>query len=106
MMKSLTLTLCALLLAIAPTLALGDQVQVRGTVSKIAESSITVATMSGETKTVNIVAATKFIKSGAPATLKDLQEGDRAVIEATTVGENLEASEVRFNQSAKATPRH
>lgn len=106
-MKSVKFTFCALLIVSAMAVAHGNFEHVLGTVTKIEGSSISVATVSGETKTVAIVTATKFAKSGSPATLKDLKVGDRVVIHAKPNGNVLEAAEVKFGETPKvSSPQH
>jgi hypothetical protein len=82
-------------------LAHGNQTHVMGTVTNISENSVSVETTSKKTVTVNISAATKFVKSGLPVTLKDLKVGDRVVIHATGPEDKLVASEVRFGSMPK-----
>ncbi len=77
-------------------LAHGNEKHVLGTVAKISDTEITVETKTKEAVKVKIVAETKFVKSGAPATRKDLKVGDRVVIHAKPLGDTLEAQEVRF----------
>jgi hypothetical protein len=74
----------------------GNQKHVMGTITSISESSITVETTDKKSVTVEIVDKTKFEKSGASATLKDLKVGDRVVVHADTSGEKLMASLVQF----------
>jgi len=79
----------------------GNQKHVMGTVTNIFENSLSVETTSKKTVSVNIGAATKFVKSGLPATFKDLKVGDRVVIHATGLEDKLVASEVRFGTMPK-----
>ena len=74
----------------------GNQKHVMGTVTSISDSSITVETTAKKSVTVEIVGETKFEKSSASATLRDLKVGDRVVIHAHASGERLIASEVQF----------
>lgn len=53
------------------------QQHVMGTVSSISPEAITVKTMANTSETAAVSSETKFIKSGAPATAKDLKQGDR-----------------------------
>ena len=53
-----------------------------GTVTAIAEHSISVKTRDGATKTVEFDGETKFVKGDAAATIKDVQVGSRVVIHA------------------------
>ena len=77
-------------------MAHGNQEHVMGTVTSISDSSITVETTGKKSITVEVVDKTRFEKSGASATLKDLKVGDKVVIHADPSGEKLIASEVQF----------
>ena len=101
-MMNRTLALFVFLFALSSIVfAHGNQTHVMGTVTNISESSVSVETTSKKTVTVNIGAATKFVKSGLPVTLKDLKVGDRVVIHATGPEDKLVASEVRFGSVPK-----
>jgi hypothetical protein len=75
-----------------------------GKVSAITDSSITVQTKAKDPVTVYTMAETKYEKSGAAASMKDLKVGDRVVIHAEKMGDKLMANEVRFGTAAQ-TPR-
>ncbi len=77
-------------------LAHGKEKHVMGTVTSISDSSITVETTAKKSVTVDVNDKTKFEKSGAAATLKDLKVGDRAVIHADVLEDKLVAHEVHF----------
>jgi hypothetical protein len=47
------------------------------------------------------MAETKFVKSGVPASMKDLKLGDRVVIHAGKMNDKLMAHEVRFGPTEK-----
>ena len=85
------------------TFAHGTDKHVLGTVTKITDTEITVETQTKEMQVVKIAPDTAFVKSGASATLKDLKVGDRVVIHAKPVGNDLIAHEVRFGKQAPAT---
>jgi preprotein translocase subunit YajC len=90
-------------------LALGHEGErhIMGKVIAVSDNSITVETAGKEPKTVTvaITAQTKFVKSGAAASVKDLKVGDRVVIHADMKGDKLEAHEVRFGaQSPSKNP--
>ena len=103
-MKSINLALCALLLTSAAALGHGNSVHVKGTVSRIERNTITVATTTGESKTVSVDMDTRFLKSGITAKLNDLKVGDRVVIHAKPKGAILQAVEVRFGKPPKPSP--
>ena len=69
---------------------------VMGKVTSISDSSITVETTAKRSVTVEVTGKTKFEKSGAAATLKDLRVGDKVVIHAGVSGAMLVANEVHF----------
>ena len=60
-------------------LAHGNEKHIMGTVTSISDSSITVETKDKKSVTVDVSDKTKFEKSGAAATLKDLKVGDKVV---------------------------
>jgi Domain of unknown function (DUF5666) len=74
----------------------GKGKHVMGTVINTTDNSITVETTAKQSVTVEVNDKTKFEKSGASATLKDLKAGDKVVIHADVSGDKLIASEVRF----------
>jgi len=76
---------------------------VMGVVMSISDTSITVETTAKKSVTVEVNDKTKFEKSSAPATLKDLKVGDKVVIHADVSGDKLVANEVHFGAKAKPT---
>ena len=87
------------------TFAHGNFKHVMGTVTNITDGAITVQTQDGQSQVVKIAADTSFVKSGASASIKDLKVGDRVVIHAKPVGDDLIAHEVRFGKPpATAAP--
>jgi hypothetical protein len=96
----LAFLLCLPLLAIA-TFAHNGMEHVMGTVKSISANSVTVETAAKEPKivTVALLPSTKFVKSGADASLKDLKVGDRVMIESKENNEDkLEAVTVMFGK--------
>jgi hypothetical protein len=92
-----TVAVVTLLFALSVmAIAHGKEKHVMGTVTSISDSSITVETTANETVIVDMSDKTKFEKSGAAATLKDLKVGDKVVIHADVSGGKLVANEVRF----------
>lgn len=81
----------------------GTDKHVLGTVSKITATEITVQTPDNHTQVVKIAPDTSFVKSGANSSLKELKVGDRVVIHAKPVGNDLIAHEVRFGKTPPAT---
>ena len=74
----------------------GSEKHVMGKVTSVSDNSITVETTAKQSVTVEVNDETKFEKSGAAATLKDLKVGDKVVIHAVPSGEKLIAHEVHF----------
>ena len=83
-------------------LAHGKKRHVMGKVTSISDTSITVRTTDKKSVTVEVTDKTKFEKSGALATLKDLKVGDKVVVHADVPGDKLVAHEVHFG-SKKGT---
>src|SRR5437899_13009330 len=77
----------------------GNEERVLGTVTRIADNTITVETKAKTTITVSIVPETKFVKSGSPAKISDLKVGDKVVIHARKIDSKLQAELVRFGPS-------
>jgi hypothetical protein len=98
-----TVAVVVLLFALSVmALAHGKEKHVMGTVTNISDSSITVATTSKQSVTVDLNDKTKFEKSGVAATLKDLKVGDKVAIHADVLGDKLVAHEVHFGAKAKS----
>lgn len=98
-----TVAVVALLFALSVmALAHGKEKHVMGKVTSTSDNSITVETTSKKSVTVELSDTTKFEKSGAPATLKDLKVGDKVVIHADVSGDKLVANEVHFGTKAKS----
>ena len=92
-----TVTVVALLFALSVmALAHGKEKHVMGTVTSISDTSITVQSKDKKSVAVDVSDKTKFEKSGASATLKDLKVGDSVVIHADVSGDKLVANEVHF----------
>lgn len=102
----LTIFLITALAAMA--FAHGGGEHIKGTVTAIGENSITLETPANKSKTIGFDAKTKFEKSGAAATVKDLKVGDRVVVDIHEMGEKLHATVVRFGAPKKAptSPSH
>ena len=92
-----TVAVFALLFALSVmALAHGKEKHVMGKVTSVSDNSITVESTSKKSVTVEVNDKTKFEKSGAPATPKDLKVGDKVVIHADVSGDKLVANEVDF----------
>jgi len=77
----------------------GKERHVMGKVTDVSDNSITLETTSKQSVTVEVNDQTKFERSGAAATLKDLKVGDKVVIHADPSGNKLIAHEVRFGMT-------
>lgn len=92
-----TIAVLALLLTLSLiAFAHGKEKHVMGTVTNISDTSITVETTAKKSVTVEVNDKTKFEKSSASATLKDLKVGDKVVIHADVSDNRLIANEVHF----------
>ena len=106
--RSLLLGMILTLLA-ASAFAHGDKVHVRGTITNVSNTSVTVKGADGKPVEVKLVKSTTFIlhvppTSDQPAKASDLAVGDTVVIHATPSGDSLQADEVRFTVPAKPAP--
>jgi hypothetical protein len=95
-MKRTIVYLTALLLVTGVALAHEGKPHVMGTVTKVAENSITVKTTAGAETVVSIVEQTVFTKNGATVTWKDLKVGDRVVIHAHETKKGFQAETVEI----------
>jgi co-chaperonin GroES (HSP10) len=97
-MNRLTALVAALVMVSAVLSAHGDYVHIRGVVTKLAASSMSVETSEKTAKTVTLGDKTTFEKSGKPATLADLKVGDKVIVEVHKG--TLQAGIVRFGPAA------
>jgi hypothetical protein len=93
------LLICGLLLATL-SFAHGNMEHILGTVTAITESSLSVRTRDGATKTVKFDSETKFVKGDGAATIKEVQVGSRVVIHAHNKNNSLYAAEVKIGADA------
>jgi len=75
---------------------------VRGVVTAIGDTSITLETTDKKTATVYVDGGTKYENAGAKATLQDLTVGERAVIDIHRKDGKMFGSLVRFGSAKKA----
>jgi ribosomal protein S17 len=94
-MKRSILLVAFLVFAAAASFAHGKGEHVMGKVTAMADSSITVQTNDMSPVIVYTTAETKYQKSGAVASMQDLQVGDRVVIHAVRINNKLLANEAR-----------
>ena len=104
-MKRMIVLTAALAVALSGlALAHGAGEHVKGRVTAVTASSITVQTPEKETKTLSFDSETKFIKSGKPAKASDLKVGDRVVVDVRQMGTMLHVAFVRFGARKPAAP--
>jgi len=104
-MRSVVSTICLLMFLSALMFAHGNEKHVMGTVTKVEDGSIVVKTKEGD-KTVMVMSTTKFVKGTATVTQKDVKVGDRVVIHAMPVGDQLHATEVKVGTASAADQKH
>src|SRR5713226_4336593 len=97
-----TVAIVTLLFALSlMALAHGKEKHVMGTVASISDTSIAVETTAKKSVTVDVSDKTKFSKSGASSTLKDVKVGEKVAIHADAADDKLVAHEVHFGAKAK-----
>ena len=104
-MKRMLLLAAMVVIAAGAASAHGKEQHVMGKVTGMTDSSITVQTTAKDTVTVYTMPETKYKKSTAAASIKDLKVGDRVVIHAKKMGDKLMATDVRFAVAAKTHAR-
>jgi membrane protein implicated in regulation of membrane protease activity len=86
----------------------GDKVHVRGTVTNVTATSITVKGTDGKVVEVKLVKSTTYTlrsnDADQPAKAGDLAAGDIVVVHATQGDSGLEADEIKFSVPAKTSP--
>ncbi|HTM15044.1 MAG TPA: DUF5666 domain-containing protein [Bryobacteraceae bacterium] len=97
--------LAVLALALLPTIvfAHGGEEHVRGTVTKISDTSLTVKTPAGKTVEVGFDAKTTYARAKLPIQKTDVKVGDRIVIHAVEVNEKLIAHTVEVGAATTAS---
>jgi ribosomal protein S17 len=103
-MKRIIVLLALVVFAAGAAMAHGKEEHIMGTVSAVTASSVTVQTKAKDPVIVYATPETKYEKSGAAASMKDLHIGDRVVIHATRLNNKLMANEVHFGASKNAPP--
>jgi len=81
MKRAVLAVVAALLMTSAVAFAHGDNEHVRGTVTSITDSAITVETTAKQTRTIPVTAKTMIMRGDAHLTIKDVKAGDRVVID-------------------------
>ena len=93
----------AFLLALG-SFAHGGVEHLKGTVTRVDGTSITLAREKGQPVVVDTDAKTEFSRSGEKVMLKDIAVGDKAVIHAVEHDERLFAQIVKLGAPAKTAP--
>jgi hypothetical protein len=95
--KRKTAAVVLLAVILLPTLAAahGSDEHVMGTVTAISDLSVTVKTTTGKTVEVALNAKTTYSRAAQPIQRTDLRVGDRVVIHAGKIGQNLVAHTVQ-----------
>ncbi len=94
-MKRIFATLFALALMVSTAYAHNGMEHVMGTVTSVADNSITVKTADGKSKTIATNIDTKYSRMDAAISVKDIKVGDHVVIHATEKNEKLTAATVK-----------
>ena len=105
-MKRIIPLVTLIVFASVAALAHGREEHVMGTVTAMTDGSITVQTKDKGPVIVYTTAETKYEKSGAAASMKDLNVADRVVIHAALISDKLVANEVQFGASKHASATH
>jgi hypothetical protein len=100
-MKRLTALVTAFALVGAVLAAHGDYDHIRGIVTNLTATSVSIETPQKATKTVTFDEKTTFERSGKAAKLADLKVGDRVVIDVRKG--TLQASLIRFGAAKPAS---
>jgi hypothetical protein len=106
-MKHLTIVALTFALGLAisaPVFAHGNNVHVRGVVTQVSATSLTVQQANNTPKTVTLSPKTTFLRAGKAAAMTDVKVGDRVVIDLPK--NSTEALEVQIGTApaAKAAP--
>jgi ribosomal protein S17 len=101
------IALVAVVVLAAGALFAHDEGQhIMGTVTAMTDKSITIQTEAKDPVTVYTTSETKYEKSGAAASMKDLKVGDRVIVHAAKMAKMLMANEVHFGAIKKAPAPH
>lgn len=101
MRRTLLAVMVAFVLAGGVAFAHGNAEHVRGTVTNVSDTAITVQVSAKQTRTVTINAKTMVMRGDAHLSVKDVQVGDRVVLDVDK--KTSIASEVKLATAAAST---
>jgi len=101
-MKKFAIASAITVVLVINAFAHGNMEHILGTVTAVSEHSVTVKTTAGVSKTVEVAAGTKVMKSDAAGTLKDVHVGDRVAIHAGNHDGKLQAEEIKIGAAPTA----
>jgi hypothetical protein len=86
----------------------GDKVHVRGVITSVTATSITIKAADGKSVDVKLVSSTVYTQrsnnADQPAKAGDLAAGDVVVVHATQTDSGLNADEIKFSVPARPAP--
>jgi ribosomal protein S1 len=104
-------TLLAIMVAFVPAggvaFAHGNAEHVRGTVTNVSDTAITVQVSAKQTRTVTINAKTMVMKGDAHLSVKDVQVGDRVVLDVdkkTSIATEVKLATAAASTATASTP--
>ena len=104
MRRTVLAVLAAFLMTTVLAFAHGDAEHVRGTVTSVTDTAITVQTTNKETRTIPITVKTMIMRGEAHLTAKELKAGDRVVIDVDKKSKLATEIKVGVNDTAAAKP--
>jgi ribosomal protein S1 len=102
MKRTVFAILVALLVSAGVTFAHGDAEHVRGTVTSVTDTAITVQTTTKQTRVITVSPQTMVMRGDAHLSLKDVKVGDRVVIDVDK--KSKMATEVKLGTPATTKP--
>ena len=110
MRRTLLAVMAALVLAGGVAFAHGDAEHVRGTVTSVSDTAITVQVSAKQARTITINAKTMVMKGDAHLSVKDVHVGDRVILDVdkkTSVATEVKlATAAAPASAASAAPKH
>ncbi len=93
-MKRVWMVTIMALCSVTLVFAHGNEKHLKGVVTQVTNSAITIQTTDGKNMEVAVMPTTKFMKSGKTISAADIKKNDRVVIHAKSKGAKLEATMV------------